>query len=98
MAGMLQALLEDNHIQTWLKNEFIAGGIGDIPAQECWQEIWVLDERDEVPALKLLQSITPQVAMKNTAWQCQQCGEWMEPAFTSCWRCAGVNCPSTLCK
>jgi hypothetical protein len=97
MAGMVQALLEDNRIRTWLKNEFIAGGVGDIPPQECWQEIWVLDERDETPALRLLQSLAPQATANNAAWQCQQCGEWLEPAFSSCWRCAG-NDSRTLRK
>lgn len=87
--GHLRSILESEDIRTLLKNEHLTGGIGELPAVECWPEIWVVDARDYARAQKLLaelrESLDAQVP--GEPWRCPDCGEEIEPQFTDCWRC-----------
>ncbi len=86
LIGFLQGLLEDQKIRCLIKNEFLQGGIGDIPAHEAWPEIWVMDDTDEQLAKKLIeQALAPEKSHRE--WKCLSCGEWIEAQFTECWKC-----------
>jgi ribosomal protein S27AE len=90
LVGHLRAVLEGENIGVLVKNEHLTGGIGDLPAIECWPELWVTDDHDVPRAERLLAELVTQteqdVAGKN--WQCPNCGETLEAQFTECWRCS----------
>jgi hypothetical protein len=46
--------------------------------------------RDEQYALRALARAA--AAPAGASWTCEQCGEVLEPQFTSCWRCGAVPC------
>ena len=84
-AGYLKSILEQRGIQCVLKNEYLGGGIGELPINECWPEIWVIDPRDEKLAKELISN--HRQPAHGESWTCQHCGERLEPQFTDCWRC-----------
>ncbi len=77
-------------IQSELRNQYLAGALGDLPVLETWPQLFV-DDDDEQAALRALSRAS--VAPPGSAWVCEQCGEALEPQFTSCWRCGapGAN-------
>lgn len=53
-AGRVRSLLEANGIETFMKNEFSTGAIGDLPFQEVAPMVFILDERDLPLAQRLI--------------------------------------------
>jgi hypothetical protein len=88
LIGMVADIVASNGYECYVRNEFLGGVAGDIPAQECWPELWLLDERDERPARALIAAVTPSSPINGEPWQCRCCGEWLEPQFGACWHCA----------
>ena len=74
-------------IQSELRNQYLAGAVGDLPMLETWPQLLVEDE-DEQPALRALARAA--AAPTGSAWVCDECGEVLEPQFTSCWRCGSA--------
>jgi len=73
-------------IQCELRNQYLAGALGDLPMMDTWPQLYV-DDGDERFALHAL----AQAAVAGgDAWKCAECGEVLEPQFTQCWRC-GTN-------
>jgi hypothetical protein len=88
LVSHLRNLLEAAGIDSQVKNEFLAGGAGELPPTEAWPELWVAEEdfaraRQVVDELEQRSSLPP--------WRCSNCGEEMEGQFTICWRC-GAQC------
>ena len=79
-------------IQTELRNQYLAGALGDLPMLETWPQLYV-DDADEQAALRALARAS--AAPVGAAWTCEHCGELLEPQFTSCWRCgtSGAHAP-----
>jgi hypothetical protein len=75
-------------IRCELRNQYLAGALGDLPMMETWPQLFV-EDADEMFALSALAraAATPHGA----AWTCPQCSERLEPQFTHCWRC-GAEC------
>ena len=71
-------------IDAELRNQYLAGALGDLPMLETWPQLYV-EDADEQPALRALARAA--VAPGGASWTCEQCGELLEPQFTSCWRC-----------
>ena len=53
-AGRVRSLLEANGIETFLKNEFLSGALGELPFQEVAPQVFVLHEKDLPRAVELL--------------------------------------------
>lgn len=87
LVGLIADIVANNGYQCHLRNEFLGGVAGDVPPQECWPELWLLDERDERPVRALIATVTPRSSTDGAPWQCPRCGEWLEPQFGACWRC-----------
>jgi len=51
--GRVRSLLESYGIRTFMKNEFSAGAVGELPFQEIAPQLYVLDERDAPRARQL---------------------------------------------
>ena len=84
--GYLQHLLEQAGIRCIVKNEGLAGGLGEIPFLECWPELWVLDDGDLGRARGIIDQAEASVS-EGGAWRCRQCGEENEAQFGRCWNC-----------
>ncbi|HEX3602442.1 MAG TPA: DUF2007 domain-containing protein [Steroidobacteraceae bacterium] len=71
-------------IDAELRNQYLAGALGDLPMLETWPQLWV-DDALEPAALRALKAAA--TAPSGAPWICTQCGEELEPQFTTCWRC-----------
>ena len=71
-------------IQSELRNQYLAGALGDLPMLETWPQLFV-DDADETAALRALARADAEP--RGASWTCETCGEVLEPQFTSCWRC-----------
>ena len=71
-------------IQCELRNQYLAGAMGDLPMMETWPQLYV-DDGDEQFALSVLARAA--AAPSGVPWVCADCGEKLEPQFTQCWRC-----------
>lgn len=89
LVGYLASVLESQGIACLVRNAYLGGAVGEIPPTECWPELWVTDERDEAPALRVLADALRPPPPGRDAWQCPACGERSEAQFTECWRCGG---------
>lgn len=67
-----------------LRNQYLAGAMGDLPLLETWPEL-VVEDGDEEYARSLLRRAGS--AAGGAPWVCPQCDEELESQFTSCWRC-----------
>ena len=85
LAGHIHSLLEANNIDCHLRNMNLTGGIGELPINECWPEVWVNNEYDYFSAETLIEAVL-NAAPQQSAWQCQ-CGETIEGQFELCWAC-----------
>ena len=81
-------LLESANIPCVIRNEYSAGGVGELSFIDAWPELWV-DLEDVTRAKQLIEEYerTP-----DSEWQCA-CGEINGSAYASCWYC-GKDKPS----
>ena len=71
-------------IRSQMRNEYLAGAMGDLPLLEIWPQLWV-EDIDESRALIALSTVSE--AACGPGWSCGRCGEALEPQFQSCWHC-----------
>jgi hypothetical protein len=84
----LRNVLEAAGIRCFVRNEGLAGVIGEIPFVECWPELWVLRNGDALRARGLIDEIQRAGAVvRGPDWRCERCGELVEGQFDACWRC-----------
>ncbi|HMK84326.1 MAG TPA: DUF2007 domain-containing protein [Steroidobacteraceae bacterium] len=79
-------------IRCELRNQYLAGALGELPMLETWPQLYV-EDGDEEYALSVLKRAAS--APAGNPWICEQCNEQLEPQFTCCWRC-GYERGSTL--
>jgi len=78
-------ILSQHRIETVLKNEYAAGGIGELSAFDAWLELWVLNETDYDAACKVIDNA---FSDENAVdWLCSNCKESNDVAFEYCWSC-----------
>jgi len=84
LVGFYKTILEANGITCIIKNYFLTSGIGDLPANECVPELWIMDDTKLEAAKALL------TTKKDTPWQCE-CGEKIAGQFFQCWKCGKLR-------
>jgi hypothetical protein len=82
----LKNILETNNINCFIKNLYLSGAMGELPPQECYPELWVMDDNDYSEALTLIEQ-NQNSAVAGKPWTCEQCGEQIEAQFNVCWKC-----------
>ena len=85
--GHLRQVLENQAIRCIVRNDFLFGGAGELPVNETWPELWVVDDRHADRARALVDAIVATAHVSEPSWRCASCGEQMEGQFTDCWRC-----------
>ena len=85
----LRSELEEAGIPYLMKNEYVAGAVGELPWQDIQQEVWLGDESWSHRASKVVESLSNngKCFCENSDWQCDQCQELNEGAFAICWQC-----------
>jgi hypothetical protein len=83
----LRNLLESQGIACRVKNEFLAGGAGEIPVIDTWPELWVEDDNDYERAGEMVRTHLRDEPSHLPDWDCPRCGERIEGQFTACWNC-----------
>lgn len=78
-------ILVNEGIPVQLKNEFSAGGMGELSAIDSWLELWILDANDQERATQALKCLDEPESQDD--WQCANCGEKNYSSFNICWNC-----------
>jgi hypothetical protein len=86
-AHFVRGVLEAEGIAAAVRGEFLASGIGELPADVC--SVWVLDAALAARAGQVLEEVWrgQRAARSAGPWSCPGCGERLEGQFTDCWRC-----------
>ena len=84
--GLIKGMLEQDGIACLVKNQNLAGAMGEIPPQECWPELWITDDSDLPLAMKIVDVALSPVTDSSVPWHCS-CGEEIDGQFTACWSC-----------
>ena len=84
-ATLWQNVLASAGIACELRNRFLGGAVGDLPADQVRPQLWLADARDETAARALLEELRNPPALP--AWRCGRCGESIEGQFFQCWCC-----------
>jgi len=79
--------LESAGIRCVVRNEMIAGVVGEVPFTECTPEIWIVDDDRFREAKQIVAALNRAPATAGPAWTCPGCDEIIEGQFDSCWRC-----------
>jgi hypothetical protein len=88
--GQLASLLEAHGIRTFLKNEFSAGALGELPFVEICPQLYILKERDLAKARSLIdERASPDHTFGD--WTCLECGASVEANFGQCWQCGSCR-------
>lgn len=57
LVGYYQSVLESNNIETFMKNQFGTGGLGELPFVEVVPQLWVLNDAEVPRAIALLKDL-----------------------------------------
>jgi hypothetical protein len=81
-------VLETDGIACVIRNDRLAGALGEIPFVECWPELWVVENAFLLRARELIAAAQGAGPIRMDAWTCERCGERQDAQFDECWRCA----------
>jgi hypothetical protein len=85
-AQLLKDFLGGYHIRVLVQGEYLSGAAGELPVIQ-FPQLWALEDRDYDRARELI-GLFLERDTGDDPWQCQKCGEWIEPQFQICWNCA----------
>ena len=91
LAGLVHSVLEAAGIPCLLRNQYLTGALGELPVNECWPQVWVIDEHDAPRARRLVDETVPRDGAQGAAWTCPGCGEHLEAQFRQCWQCGACH-------
>lgn len=84
-------LLASEGIESFIRNEFLGGVMGEIPFQEVWPELWVRRDLDYDRARQLIDANNLLEESAGEPWRCRRCQEENEPTFAVCWNCGAPD-------
>jgi hypothetical protein len=82
-------LLEAEGIPCEIRNEHLGSVFGEIPFQDTWPQLWVINDLDYDRAKQLVTGDALDESPGQN-WRCRKCGEENEGQFAACWKC-GTN-------
>ncbi len=91
----VESLITINHYKNLLESEGIAGEIrnailggiaGEMPLDQVWPELWVVNDLHYDRAKELIGEAIVNESPKEP-WTCRNCGEENEGQFAACWNC-----------
>lgn len=91
-AHVICSYLETAGIAALVRGEFLTGGLGELPVDQC--QVWVVEEGEFARADALLRAYLRGDDAQTHAlegWRCPGCAEEIEGQFTDCWRCGAAR-------
>ncbi|NND43756.1 MAG: DUF2007 domain-containing protein [Xanthomonadales bacterium] len=85
--GRYQSVLESEGIRTYLKNQFTASVLGEIPFVEAIPQLWILEDEDLPQANALIRKLAEAGDETGPDWTCPHCRAEVESVFDRCWNC-----------
>lgn len=85
MVNNIRHLIEAAGINSFIKNEFSQGAVGEVSAFDAWPEIWVFNDADLARAEAIVESALHPPAGGD--WICAHCKEQNAASFEICWHC-----------
>ncbi|HEX9625853.1 MAG TPA: DUF2007 domain-containing protein [Acidiferrobacterales bacterium] len=85
-AHLILGRLQSAGIAARILNEHAQGGLGELPFGDTYPEIWLDDDRDLIPARRILAEID-QAAHSTAVRRCPGCREDNPENFAICWNC-----------
>ena len=79
-------LLESEGIASEIKNAILGGIAGEMPLDQVWPELWVIDDLNFERAKQLIDEAAIEES-PHEPWTCRRCGEQNEGQFAACWNC-----------
>jgi hypothetical protein len=87
-AHLLSGLLEAEGIRAIVKNELLAGAIGELPMMSALPEVWLVRGKDEPRARSVLEAYRVRAGSKlGPDVACPECGSENPSNFELCWKC-----------
>jgi Putative prokaryotic signal transducing protein len=87
----LRNVLQLEGIESEVRTPFLGAARGDLPATECWSELWVVNDQDAERASTVIASALAPAEQAEAPWKCRSCGEEVEGQFGACWQCGSVR-------
>ena len=85
LVGNAKNIVENAGIEVVLRNEYAAGGMGELSPWDTWPELWVRRDSDYEKAVRLITGVlSPEDAEE---WRCSNCSEINDASFEYCWKC-----------
>jgi hypothetical protein len=80
-------VLSLNGIESFITNQYLSAGTGELPPIETWPQLWVA-EQDVDRALEIIEAEDNENDTSQKTWICPRCNEEVEGLFSECWNCA----------
>jgi hypothetical protein len=87
----MKNILKTHGIESVVLREYLKTGMGEIPPNEAWVELWILDEWRSKEAQEIIEEAQEDADTEQEAWLCPKCGEELEGQFDRCWKCGAVR-------
>ena len=84
----LKNVLETRGIECEVRGEHLGAGLGELPANQCWVELWVVNDSMVEEAKRIIRLAA---SATKGPWTCPKCGEPVEANFDQCWNCQGYR-------
>lgn len=82
--------LAGHNIDCLIKNEFAMATVGEIPVNESWPQIWVINDHQAPLARELCLALEKNMLRHKEDWLCHNCGETNGGNFELCWQCEHI--------
>lgn len=91
MVDHLKHVLDAEGIGCMVRNRLLSGAAGRLPPNECWTELWIVDDAQLPAAQRILEKAFREEPANGEVWECPRCGERLEPQFEACWKCCTLR-------
>lgn len=86
----IKNILATYGIESYIRNTYLSGGMGELPMFECWPQLYVSDVSRYQEAENIIKAeLIPRP--RSPSWECPHCSELIDGAFDACWKCGAVN-------
>ena len=83
MATLWADALQSDGINASVQRQYLSGGAGELPPDQCLPEVWIHDADQLARAQQVLSDLQNPPQRR---WYCT-CGELVEGGFEECWAC-----------
>ncbi len=83
--GNMSSALNQEGIETQIRNDILGGATGEIAPGDTWIELWVVNEAQAETAAQRIKERLEQPERDD--WLCNHCKESNPATFDMCWQC-----------